>query len=72
MNTEEAKAYVNERFSDLKEDNPTWSRASITNLILNELRVEHNYVLTAPFGHPIVGISEDAKGIVYHVTGLKV
>jgi hypothetical protein len=69
MNTAEAKEYVNQRFAELTEDNPEWTRQLKSNVIIKELGIDHGFRLTTPTGHGIVGISEDDHGIIYHVEG---
>jgi len=67
MNTQEAKEYATQRYYEILADNPTWNRIEVTNLIIRELKTDHNFTLTTPFNNPIVGVSEDAVGIIYHV-----
>jgi hypothetical protein len=66
MNVEEAKAYVNKRYDEILEDNPEWLRCQISNLIIIELRDDHDFGLTAPNGQVIVSVSEDHNGITLH------
>jgi hypothetical protein len=70
MNTTEAKAYADQRFAELSKDNPTWTRVEVSNLIIRELKTEHNFTLTTPTGHSIVAVNEDKQGILYHVSDL--
>jgi len=70
MTPEQAKKHVNQRYAELSENNPTWSRVKISNLILQELEKECNFTLTTPTGHSIVAVNEDAHGILYQVSDL--
>ncbi len=71
MTTAEARAYANQRYTELSEDNPTWSRCQISTLIIEELRKEHNFVLTVG-GSPIMGVSENDWGLTYHLPNVVV
>lgn len=70
MTAAEAKEYVNQRFVELQEYNPTWTRVMCVNLIIEELRHTHNYILTTPTNHPIFSVVEDSMGLIFNVTGL--
>lgn len=70
MNIEDAKAYADNRYKALTLHKPAWTRAQRVNLIVAELQKNHNFTLTTPTGHNIVGIQEDAVGIIYHVNNL--
>lgn len=67
MNIEDAKAYADQRYKELTLYKPEWSRDQKVNVIIQELRKHHNFTLTTPTGQSIVGIREDALGIIYHV-----
>jgi hypothetical protein len=67
MTATEAKKYVNKRFIELSAANPKRSRAELVNDIIRSLRYVHNFTLTTPFGHRILGITEDDLGIIYHI-----
>ncbi len=69
MTTTEARAYANQRYAELKEDNPSFSRDQIATLIIGELRKDHNFVMM--LGNcPIVGVTEDDDGLTYQVQNL--
>ena len=67
MSVEEAKEYVDTRFKIMSESMPTVSRAQITNRLIVELKEKFDFTLTTPFGNPIMGITEDDQGIIYHI-----
>lgn len=70
MNKEETKAYCEERYATLEQDNPLWHRTQIVNLIIQELRDDFGIRLTTPTKHSIVGIEEGLDGLIYHVDNL--
>jgi hypothetical protein len=67
MSVEEAKAYVNKRYHEILEDNPEWLRCQISNLIIIELRDDHDFTLTLPTGQVIVSVSEDGGNLTFAV-----
>ncbi len=67
MNTVEAKSYANQRFAELTKDYLQWHRVKKTNLIIEELARDHNFVVVTPTGQQVRSIQEDNLGIIYNI-----